>query len=44
MVKRTVNNTNSFSLNSIDDIKKLNNEPKNKKVIITGATGGMGII
>ena len=28
MVKRTVNNTNSFSLNSIDDIKKLNNEPK----------------
>ena len=28
MVKRTVNNINSFSLNSIDDIKKLNNEPK----------------
>ena len=42
MVKRTVKNINCFSINSIDDMKKTINELKNKKVIITGATGGIG--
>ena len=42
MVKRTVKNINCFSINSINDIKKIVDEFKNKKVIITGATGGIG--
>ena len=33
---------NCFSINSIADIKNLNNEFKNKKILITGATGGIG--
>ena len=42
MVKRTLTNVKSFSINSIADIKNLVNEFKNKKVLITGATGGIG--
>ena len=42
MVKRTIKDANSFSINSIADIKNLNNEFKNKKILITGATGGIG--
>ena len=42
MVKRTIKNVNCFSINSITDIKNLSNEFKNKKVLITGATGGIG--
>ena len=42
MVKRTLTNVNSFSINSITDIKKLKDGLKNKKVLITGATGGIG--
>ena len=42
MIKRTAKNTNCFSINSIDDMKKITNEFKNKKIIITGATGGIG--
>ena len=42
MVKRTLTNVKSFSINSIADIKNLKNEFKNKKVLITGATGGIG--
>ena len=42
MVKRTIKDVNSFSINSIADIKNLNNEFKNKKILITGATGGIG--
>ena len=43
MVKRTVKEkVNCFSINSIADIKKAINEFKNKKVLITGATGGIG--
>ena len=42
MVKRTVKDINCFSINSISDIKNLINELKNKKIIITGATGGIG--
>ena len=42
MVKRTLKNINCFSINSIDDMKKTTDEFKNKKVIITGATGGIG--
>ena len=41
MVKRTLKNAN-FSINSIADIKNLIDEFKNKKVLITGATGGIG--
>ena len=43
MVKRTLKDVNSFSINSITDIKNLFNEfKKNKKILITGATGGIG--
>ena len=42
MVKRTLKDVNSFSINSITDIKNLINEFKNKKILITGATGGIG--
>ena len=44
MVKRTIKDkiVNCFSINTIADIKKLINEYKNKKVLITGATGGIG--
>ena len=42
MVKRTVKEVNCFSINSITDIKNFTNEFKNKKVLITGATGGIG--
>ena len=41
MVKRTIKGANCFSINSITDIKnfKMN---LNNKVLITGATGGIG--
>ena len=42
MVKRTLSNVNSFSINSITDIKNLKMNLKNKKILITGATGGIG--
>ena len=42
MVKRTLKEVNSFSINSIADIKNFKNGFKNKKVLITGATGGIG--
>ena len=42
MVKRSISRANCFSINTIADINKLNNELKNKKVLITGATGGIG--
>ena len=42
MVKRTINAANCFSINSITDIKSLNDKFKDKKVLITGATGGIG--
>ena len=42
MVKRTIKNANSFSINSITDIKNLKMNLKNKKILITGATGGIG--
>ena len=42
MVKRTIKNVNCFSINSIADIKNLLMNLKNKKVLITGATGGIG--
>ena len=42
MVKRTIKNINCFSINTINDMKKLLMNLKNKKVIITGATGGIG--
>ena len=32
----------AFSINTITDIRNLKNEFKNKKVLITGATGGIG--
>ena len=41
MVKRTIKNSKIFSINTIDDIKNLTNEFKNK-ILITGATGGIG--
>ena len=43
MVKRTIKDkkVNCFSINSIADIKKLNDEFKDK-VLITGSTGGIG--
>ena len=42
MIKRTLKNVNCFSINNLTDIKNLNNESKNKKILITGATGGIG--
>ena len=42
MVKRTIKNANCFSINSIADIKNLKMNLKNKKILITGATGGIG--
>ena len=42
MVKRTVKDVNCFSINSIADIKNLKMNLKDKKVLITGATGGIG--
>ena len=42
MVKRTLKDINAFSINSIADIKISNMNLKNKKVLITGATGGIG--
>ena len=42
MVKRTIKTANCFSINSIADIENLKNELKNKKILITGATGGIG--
>ena len=42
MVKRTIKDANTFSINTIADIKNLQNEFKDKKVLITGATGGIG--
>ena len=42
MVKRTLTANSCFSINTIDDIKNYNNEFKNKKILITGATGGIG--
>ena len=42
MIKRTLKNVNCFSINEITDIKNLNNEFRNKKILITGATGGIG--
>ena len=42
MVKRTLKDVNCFSINSITDIKNFKNEFKNKKILITGATGGIG--
>ena len=44
MVKRTIKEANSFSINSIADIKNLNDKFKNKKVLITGSTGGIEIV
>ena len=42
MVKRTVKNVNSFSINSLNDIKNLKDGLKDKIVLITSATGGIG--
>ena len=42
MVKRTIKGANCFSINSIADIKNLKMNLKNKKILITGATGGIG--
>ena len=43
MVKRTLKNSNCFSINTIADIKNTDNEFKKiKKILITGATGGIG--
>ena len=42
MVKRTIKEVNCFSINSITDMKNLIHEFKNKKILITGATGGIG--
>ena len=44
MVKRTIKDANCFSINSITDIKNLNNEFKNKKILITGALAGLEIL
>ena len=38
MAKRTIKNSRCFSINSITDIKEINDRFKNKKVLITGAT------
>ena len=44
MVKRTLKEANCFSINSITDIKNLEKmNLKGKKVLITGATGGIEI-
>ena len=42
MVKRTIKDAKCFSINSITDMKNFINEFKNKKILITGATGGIG--
>ena len=42
MIKRTIKNSNCFSINTINEIENLLNEFKNKKILITGATGGIG--
>ena len=42
MVKRTIESVNCFSINTIADIKNLKMNLKNKKVLITGSTGGIG--
>ena len=42
MIKRTLKNINCFSINSINDMKNLKMNLKDKKVLITGATGGIG--
>ena len=42
MVKRTIKDANCFSINSIADIKNLKMNLKNKKILITGASGGIG--
>ena len=42
MVKRTIKDANCFSINSIADIKNFTMNLKNKKVLITGSTGGIG--
>ena len=42
LVKRTNDKVKVDNINSIDDIKNLNDRSKNKKVLITGATGGIG--
>ena len=42
MVKRTIKTANCFSINSIADIENLKMNLKNKKILITGATGGIG--
>ena len=42
MVKRTIKDAKCFSINSITDIKNLKDELKDKKILITGATGGIG--
>ena len=39
--KKNIKNVNCFSINTITDIKNLSNEFKNKKILITGATGGI---
>ena len=43
MVKRTIKEANCFSINSIADIKNLKMNLKNKKILITGATGVLEI-
>ena len=42
MAKRTLKDVNCFSINTIADMKNFVNEFKNKKILITGATGGIG--
>ena len=42
MVKRTIKGSNCFSINSITDMKISMINLNNKKVLITGATGGIG--
>ena len=42
MVKRTIKNVKSFSINSITDIESQKMNLQNKKVLITGSTGGIG--
>ena len=40
--KKNNKQANCFSINNLADIDELNNEFKDKKVLITGATGGIG--